>query len=140
MPSPLSSPICKDAWAKLNPGSAVCDLLKNLLLIQEKLFTFWEWMFTDDGAGSCNLSEAFVMQTMAMLQPIGTLVWAPKNLNLDSREWVPADGNEYRKDAYVKLYELYGDDYGDPAFGGRPPTNDDMFRVINLQGRIVLQY
>jgi len=127
----MPSPICQSAWTKLNPGSAACDLLKNLSLIQEKLYTFWGWMFTDTTEG-CILSEDFVRETLEMLQPIGTVVWAPMNLSLKQEEWLPCDGAEYDIDKYKTLGALFGLKFGTPSV----PTK---FKVPNLQGRVVLQ-
>src|SRR5678815_2026410 len=112
MSTPVESPICPDSWNPMNWGSSVCDLLKNLLLTNDKLSKFFSWLFTTDG--SCKISADFGAQLVQMMTPIGSTFWSP--VEMDSKViplgWLPCDGrNTYSKDEYPKLFEVIGRDF-----------------------------
>ena len=113
----------------MNWGSAVCDLLRGLLLTNEKLATFWGWMFGDD----CKLTPEFGAELIEMLAPIGSGFWAPVDLvGIDEEVWVKCNGQFLLKaGTYAKLYT---------ALGNPPdkPGDDTRFVVPNLSGRMLM--
>ena len=123
----MGSPVCKKDWAPVNWGSSVCDLLRGLLLTNERLYSWFGWMFGDD----CKLTPEFGAEMVQLLQPIGSVIWSPVPLTLDPVEWVEADGRMLKKDDYQKLFAIY-----QTSFGGDDDSDD--FGVPNLNGRVLI--
>ena len=130
MATAVPPPVCPDSWKTPGFGSDVCSLLKQLLMVSEKLFTFMSWMFTPT-TSPCKLSVDFVAQFASTLQPIGSVVWAPTDLGLDPLEWIKADGISRSKTEYPELYIVYAEKFGtDP--------DSSKFKIPNMNGRVTL--
>lgn len=137
----MASPICPSSWNKANFGSSVCDLLKSLLLTNDRLRQFFEWMFnTHPQTGECHLSEKFGVELVQMFTPIGSTFWTPIEIPpkyLDEEVWVLCNGQELAKvGIYAKLYDIVGDRWGQAPWS--PPIDDDNFKMPDLKGRFQL--
>jgi microcystin-dependent protein len=132
----MPSTVCPDAFDKTKFSSSVCDLLKMLLLTNDRLKEFFNWMFNTSTSGVCTISERFAEDLVDLLPPIGSGFWAPFLMTVDSDVWVICDGEKIPRDKYKKLFEAFG---GLDIF--RPSgTAEDLlyFYKPNLQGRFML--
>ena len=134
------SPVCPEAFKEVNWGGDVCALLRNLLMTNEKLGSFFEWMFKPPGdppAASttpCVLSTQFAAQLVSLGNPIGSGFWSPVPLNLDKREWVECNGQSLdRVGDYANLFAVLGISFKPEGF-----SDDTKFHLPNLQGRFLL--
>lgn len=134
MTNPHPTPICAGSFQKANWSSAVCDLLQNLLLLNDKLFSFFSWMFTPT-SGECHLSPAFGAELVEMMTPIGSTFWSPFPIDVDASVWVPCEGQPVKKKDFPKLYEVVK-----TGMGGKfeeTGTGDDIsFTMPDLSGRL----
>src|SRR6187401_549250 len=134
------SPVCPEAFKEVNWGSDVCALLRNLLLTNQKLGAFFEWMFKPPGdppaapVVPCNLSTQFAAQLIGLANPIGSGFWSAIDLDLDPREWVEAKGQAVlREGDYANLYKVFGVKFDPVGY-----SDDTRFHLPDLKGRFLL--
>jgi len=134
------SPVCPEAFKEVNWGSDVCALLRNLLLTNQKLGAFFEWMFKPPGdppaapVVPCNLSTQFAAQLIGLANPIGSGFWSAIDLDLDPKEWVEATGQSVlREGDYANLYKVFGVKFDPVGY-----SDATRFHLPDLKGRFLL--
>lgn len=124
----MGSPITAADFEVQNFSGDVCEQIKKLLEINNKLKTWFEWAF-DTATGDA--TSAFLASVSAGFVPVGSLLWMPLPLSATPTGYLPADGRSVSRTTYAALFAKYGVTFG----AGDGSTT---FTLPDLRGRFVL--
>lgn len=108
----------------VTPTGSVCDELKGLFSIAEKLTEAWTFMF--DSAG--NPTPAFLALFASVGVPVGGVIFWPAATFPSG--FLIANGQEISKTTYSNLYAVYADQYG-------AASNSANFKLPDYRGYVL---
>lgn len=103
-----NSPITGEDFDNQSFSGSVCDLFTEKLLSNGKHKEFLEWFLDSDGV----ITPGFAEQLIGLLQPIGSLMQAPKLLTISTNEWLLCDGATVNVADYPRLFAVLGVTFG----------------------------
>jgi len=121
-----NSPVTGENFDNQSFSGSVCDLFTSKLLNNSVHKEFLEWLVDSDGV----ITPGFAEQFIGLLQPIGSLMQAPKLLTISTNEWLLCNGSTVNVADYPRLFAILG-----TTFGGDGVTT---FGLPDIQDRFLV--
>lgn len=118
----MGSPITSEDFNIQNFSGDVCESIKKLLEVNNKLKTWFAWAFDANG----NATPAFTSTFAAVLMPTGGIIFMP--VFLVPQGWLLCNGAEVSRTTYAALFARIGTGFG-------APSDSSKFKLPNLQDK-----